>query len=59
MSKTLVVMSVIALFAVLLFIAFNIVSALNPVTSTTHIGGHVCEVMQSGWSRSISCDFGK
>ena len=53
------ILLIVAGVAVILFVVVGLEGIFAPITWTTHIGGHVCEVMRSGWSRSISCNFNK
>ena len=48
------------IFLLLFYVAITqFAGVISPITSTTHIGGHQCIVMRSGFDRSISCDWTK
>lgn len=47
----------ICMIALVMLVVIQIGGIFHPVTWTTHIGGHECAVMRTGFSRSISCNW--
>ena len=47
------------LLILIFFAEMQLIGVIVPVTGTTHIGGHQCAVMRTGFERSISCDWTK